>query len=427
MFVQFSPRETLATIRGASVASPRAAMPPPKRSKRASVALATPPPPATDDNLGALSVLDRGCLEKILGCLDHDALFTVPSVCKTLRDMLRGDPAGPSIEALETPGFTRPSSPWTAQVRRLVERCAGELSYYDSRIAELLESGRLNPKIETHRAADSTSFSEDYYKDAMSWAYHPLVALLSARDMTTFPRAEKKWTWKGAPRGDAFLLTYHPRVVDGWDACNHTRPFPYNSLYKFEDHGMCSWKKQLPSMKALYEYIYRFGALCYDCWRYQENSNEVRRWESPSRDSDGEPEAIRKLTKGEGVFETGETGYESDESDSHGQYDVFLPPNSRRTNDFSPLCVTLCRDCSRGYAGPPNPSRRLLTATDAKRSYCLRPADIEPLPHAIDTNPIEAGFAPMKLYRKVDVVAAASSRWKTREKLDAEIHERLIR
>ena len=74
---------------------------------------------------------------------------------------------------------------------------------------------------------------------------------------------------------------------------------------------MCSWKKQLPSMKALYEYIYRFGALCYDCWRYQENSNEVRRWESPSRDSDGEPEAIRKLTKGEGVFETGETGYES--------------------------------------------------------------------------------------------------------------------
>jgi hypothetical protein len=33
----------------------------------------------------------------------------------------------------------------------------------------------------------------------------------------------------------------------------------------------------------------------------------------------------------------------------------------------------------------------------------------------------------MKLYRKVDVVAAALSRWKTREKLDAEIHKRLIR
>ena len=91
------------------------------------------------------------------------------------------------------------------------------------------------------------------------------------------------------------------------------------------------------------------------------------------------------------------------------------------------LRLRLCEGCSRNYAETNRPSQRLVTLSDAKYLYCLRDADVTPLPHALDTNPVNANFAPMKLYRKMDVMEAALGRWGTREAMQKEKRRRLLR
>ena len=96
--------------------------------------------------------------------------------------------------------------------------------------------------------------------------------------------------------------------------------------------------------------------------------------------------------------------------------------------------------CSSGYhdARDYHTSRqRLVSTPNAVSVYCLRPADVEVLPFALDSNPmdgvqmdvqldgvqIEAGprsYPPKKLCRKGDVVEAGLRRWGGRERMDEE-------
>ena len=57
----------------------------------------------------------------------------------------------------------------------------------------------------------------------------------------------------------------------------------------------------------------------------------------------------------------------------------------------------------------------------------MRPKDLEGLPYGLDTNPENASWAPMKLYRRVDVVERALARWKSRARLEAELKRRALR
>ena len=71
------------------------------------------------------------------------------------------------------------------------------------------------------------------------------------------------------------------------------------------------------------------------------------------------------------------------------------------------LRVRLCRSCSEQYGGKPNRRMRLVTFSRCKEDWCLRPADLDGLPYGLDTNPENARWDPMRLYRKVDVVERA--------------------
>ena len=71
--------------------------------------------------------------------------------------------------------------------------------------------------------------------------------------------------------------------------------------------------------------------------------------------------------------------------------------------------------------------RYLARVEAAKERYLLRPADLEGLACALDTNPVDASFAPMKLYRRVDLASAAVKRWGSRENLERERRKRLLR
>ena len=89
------------------------------------------------------------------------------------------------------------------------------------------------------------------------------------------------------------------------------------------------------------------------------------------------------------------------------------------------LKMRLCKACSGGYAKS-TPAQRLATGAAAKDFFLLRPADLSPLPHGIDTNPVDPGWAPMRLYRKVDVTEAALARWGDRASWEKERHKRLV-
>jgi hypothetical protein len=89
------------------------------------------------------------------------------------------------------------------------------------------------------------------------------------------------------------------------------------------------------------------------------------------------------------------------------------------------LKMRLCKACSGGYAKS-TPAQRLATGAAAKDFFLLRPADLRPLPHGIDTNPVDPGWAPMRLYRKVDVTEAALARWGDRASWEKERHKRLV-
>ena len=91
------------------------------------------------------------------------------------------------------------------------------------------------------------------------------------------------------------------------------------------------------------------------------------------------------------------------------------------------LRVRLCRSCSELYAYKPRGRMRLVTFTRCKDDWCLRPKDLEGLRYGLDTNPENASWAPMKLYRRVDVLERALARWKTRAGLEAELKRRALR
>ena len=91
------------------------------------------------------------------------------------------------------------------------------------------------------------------------------------------------------------------------------------------------------------------------------------------------------------------------------------------------LRVRLCKSCSELYAYKPRGRMRLVTFGRCKDDWCLRPKDLEGLPYGLDTNPENASWAPMKLYRRVDVLERALARWKSRAGLEAELKRRALR
>ena len=89
------------------------------------------------------------------------------------------------------------------------------------------------------------------------------------------------------------------------------------------------------------------------------------------------------------------------------------------------LKVRLCKACQRGYAKS-TPAQRLATGAAAKDFFLLRTADLQPLPCGIDTNPVDPGWAPMRVYRKTDATEAALTRWGDRASWEKERHKRLV-
>lgn len=112
-------------------------------------------------------------------------------------------------------------------------------------------------------------------------------------------------------------------------------------------------------------------------------------------------------------------------------YDCFeLPdPGSDQPprTTAGPLRLRLCRGCSAGYADVANPRKRLVTRTDASRVFCTQPQDVASLPYALEPNPIDQRFAPMKLMRRTEVLDAALKRWGSRDALEAEMQRRKLR
>lgn len=106
-------------------------------------------------------------------------------------------------------------------------------------------------------------------------------------------------------------------------------------------------------------------------------------------------------------------------------YDCAATGVRRRT--AGPLKVRLCRECNEGYTRDDPGKQRFASFSAAKERYLLRPADLEGLACALDTNPVDASFAPMKLYRRVDLASAAVKRWGSRENLERERRKRLLR
>lgn len=113
------------------------------------------------------------------------------------------------------------------------------------------------------------------------------------------------------------------------------------------------------------------------------------------------------------------------DDDGYFDFDLFggVPSFMRETGGA--LKMRLCKACSGGYAKS-TPAQRLATGAAAKDFFLLRPADLSPLPHGIDTNPVDPGWAPMRLYRKVDVTEAALARWGDRASWEKERHKRLV-
>ena len=89
------------------------------------------------------------------------------------------------------------------------------------------------------------------------------------------------------------------------------------------------------------------------------------------------------------------------------------------------LKLRLCKACNQGYVKS-TPAQRLATGAAAKDFFLLRTADLQPLPHGIDTNPVDPGWSPMRLYRKADVTEAALTRWGDRASWERERHKRLV-
>jgi hypothetical protein len=111
--------------------------------------------------------------------------------------------------------------------------------------------------------------------------------------------------------------------------------------------------------------------------------------------------------------------------DGDFDFDQFEGAPSFMRETGGALKMRLCKACSGGYAKS-TPAQRLATGAAAKDFFLLRPADLRPLPHGIDTNPVDPGWAPMRLYRKVDVTEAALARWGDRASWEKERHKRLV-
>ncbi|KAL4422854.1 hypothetical protein ABPG75_009051 [Micractinium tetrahymenae] len=110
---------------------------------------------------------------------------------------------------------------------------------------------------------------------------------------------------------------------------------------------------------------------------------------------------------------------------SAGCYDCFQP-TARCTLLAGSLRMRLCRSCSLGYESP-RPGQRLMSGTHAKRQCCLKDAELEPLPRCVEPNPANPAFAPMHLFRLLDVRRVAMKRWGSWEAVLAERRRRVIR
>lgn len=110
---------------------------------------------------------------------------------------------------------------------------------------------------------------------------------------------------------------------------------------------------------------------------------------------------------------------------SAGCYDCFQP-TSRHTLMAGSLRVRLCRSCSLGYESP-RPVQRLVSATHAKRQCCLKDADLAKLPRCVEPNPANPAFAPMHLFRWLDVRRVAVERWGSWTAVQSEHRRRITR
>lgn len=99
----------------------------------------------------------------------------------------------------------------------------------------------------------------------------------------------------------------------------------------------------------------------------------------------------------------------------------------RRTMGFAPLAVRLCPPCWAACAEAPTPGQRLIPKTQAKQRWCMTDGALAALPHAVDSNPINPGFAAMHLYRVKDVREAAVRAFGSVEAVGRERRRRLAR
>eukprot|EP00898_Chlorokybus_atmophyticus_P002575 jgi/Chlat1/3318/Chrsp22S03473 len=97
-----------------------------------------------------------------------------------------------------------------------------------------------------------------------------------------------------------------------------------------------------------------------------------------------------------------------------------------RTLTVGTLRVRLCLGCSESHAASTR-QQRLITKADAASEYCLTHSCFSNLPYAVDLNPLNQGWAPMRLYRKCDVEVTAISKWGSLHAAQAERRRRILR
>ena len=313
-----------------------------------------------------LEHLPVAVLELILRRLDHDSLFTCALVCKAWRDTLTRDLAGVTPEI------------WRTRLTEFVDANSDALCALDK------DAARKPGAFGNPMSAEEWNSHE---RRKVRAYYAPLLA---ARTMCAPPTTGEELHFMHVHSGlapstgntgqavggreffvaSSSISAGSARIGDAESASPGAGPAGGASATSPED--------AFASMNPLALYKTLYEESCYDC-------REMKRRDDVTRN------AGWRLTAGA-------------------------------------LRVRLCRSCSELYAYKPVAGRtRLVTFTRCKDDWCLRPKDLEGLRYGLDTNPENASWAPMKLYRRVDVLERALARWKTRAGLEAELKRRALR
>ena len=343
-----------------------------------------------------IHVLPDECLEVIAAQLDHDTLFKCAEVCKTWRDLILrpgggGGGGGDTGRCNDNFGLTV----WKGALMKIVHANADLLADLDK--AEAMSPGGGHPKPLTAEQQEKAVKRRE-----------KLSALLAAR-MATTPRptldqevfysrsglTPKSGSGQAEEAGGGASSSQPPATQPPTLGASEASPFfpstsspprprPADASETAAAAAACS---NAPTTARDLLTLYRklHSEACYDC------------------------------------FELPGGGGESSSAF------FYAPVDAPMRTTAGQLRLRLCEGCSRNYAETDTPSQRLVTFSDAKYLYCLRDADVAPLPYALDTNPVHPSFAPMRLYRKMDVMEAALGRWGTREALQKEKQRRLLR